>query len=155
MTRSTLKEQIRSLALDLSKSKKELRKHMKENNFNVNEQWHILKTKKEYRAMHCAYSLMRGKTLEQIENNVSKENPLDLEMVGGYLKDIKDMDAENDVTHPPREGFALRVVVPVLTRSGEPCVKAARRAGRKRKLPHSQHPTDQPEKNWFQRFFGL
>lgn len=107
-TRKVLKEQLKTLALDLRCSKKDLREHMKANSYKVEEQYHIHKVRKEYRHFHVAYCLVRGRLLTQVENKTSPENPLDMTSVDQFVKVFEQMDSENDVKFPrkPREEVA-------------------------------------------------
>src|SRR4051812_6881777 len=60
-TRTFIKSELKTLASDLQMSKKNLRLHMQQRNYDVKEQYHVLRAKKQYRALHVAYSLLRGK----------------------------------------------------------------------------------------------
>ena len=104
-TRKALKVQLKSLAGDLRVSKKDLRVHMKANSYKVEEQYHIHKVRREYRHMHLAYCLARGRTLLQVENKTSPENPFDQGVVDQFIETFKIMDTENDVKFPrkPKE----------------------------------------------------
>jgi hypothetical protein len=101
-TRNTYKAQLKTLAKDLHDSKRDLREHMKANSYKIEEQWHITKAKKQYRALHVAYCMARGRKLEEVEAKVSLDNPLDLSAVQVLLNEIQQLDLENDEKFPKK-----------------------------------------------------
>ncbi len=99
-TRKVLKLQLKTMAKDLHDSKKSLRANMKANTYKVEEQYHISRVKREYRHCHLAYCTSRGRTLEEVENKTSLENPVNKELINQYLATFKQMDEENNVKFP-------------------------------------------------------
>ncbi len=99
-TREKLKADLKVMSSELSSSKKTLRKDMQMKTYSVSQQWHVLKAKREFRHMHLAYSMLRGRTLLQVEAKCHKDNALDLKMFREYLKDIKSLDELNHKKFP-------------------------------------------------------
>ena len=99
-TKSQVKKQIKELALLLRDSKKDLRDHMSQKTYDVTEQWAILARKKEFRHLHVAYCVARGRTVETVESKVSKDNPLNKDLVAEYAATFAAMDAENNIKFP-------------------------------------------------------
>lgn len=53
--------------------------------------------KKEYRHMHIAYCMLRGRTYEQIEPKVREGNPVNADLLNRYLARFKKMLEVKDV----------------------------------------------------------
>jgi hypothetical protein len=94
-TRNAIKTELKNLATDLKVTKTNLRIRMREETYKTDEQWHILKVKREYRHLHMAYCLLRGKTREEIEDKVKPGNIIDSKLVDEYSQDFKKMEEEN------------------------------------------------------------
>lgn len=99
-TRSAIKSELKTLAVDLHVSKKDLRLHMKENTYKVQEQYHVTKAKREYRHLHMAYCLLRGRTTEEVERKVRENNALNMDLVNEFLADFNAMEKENHEKFP-------------------------------------------------------
>ncbi len=99
-TRFTVKNQLKNLALELRNCKKTLRENMVNKSYEAREQWAILARKREFRHMHLAYCCARGRTVAQIESKVSKDNPLDKNLLAEYQSVIAKLDQENHVKFP-------------------------------------------------------
>ena len=72
----TLKSELKTMALALRGAKKEIKTIQKEEGSGSAylQQYKILGKKFDYRHKHIAYSMMRGKTYEQIERKCAKGN---------------------------------------------------------------------------------
>ncbi len=99
-TRSAIKTELKTLASDLHSSKKDLRVHMRERTYKVEEQWHVHKARREYRHLHMAYCLLRGRTPEEVERYVKPGNAVDSKLVDEYFQDFKKMEEENHEKFP-------------------------------------------------------
>jgi hypothetical protein len=73
---------------------------MSNKTYDVAEQWAILARKREFRHLHVAYCVARGRTIETVESKVSQDNPLNKELVAEYAAAFAKMDEENNVKFP-------------------------------------------------------
>jgi hypothetical protein len=81
----SLKSSLKQIAKELKQSKKDFKQAQRDCDFP--KQWKLdssIKTNKFfYRHSHIAYSLMKGKTYEQIESNVREGNIPDWKVIKG------------------------------------------------------------------------
>lgn len=79
----TLKAELKIEASDLHNIKAETKKTQRENGSAsaCTLQYTILKMKRDYRHRHIAYSLMKGRTYEQIEPKCAENNKPDHELI--------------------------------------------------------------------------
>ena len=79
----TLKQELKQLASELRDDKLDIKKTQKENGSGSAslQQYQILKKKRTYRNKHIAYSLMRGRTYEQIEPKCREGNGPDHKLI--------------------------------------------------------------------------
>lgn len=70
MKYSELKAKIKKLAKDITKKKAEMKDFQRNNNGSGGSyMWELYRLKSDYRHHHVAASLLRGKTMEEIEPN--------------------------------------------------------------------------------------
>jgi hypothetical protein len=85
MKYSELKQKIKDLATAITVKKADLKKYQRENNGSGgSHMWDLYELKHQYRHHHVAASLLRGKTMEQIEPNAQFYKPWQ----GRYSDDI-------------------------------------------------------------------
>lgn len=79
----TLKAEQKVRAAEIRADKATIKKTQRENGSGsaADLQWFILKKKRDYRHVHIAYSMLRGKTYEQIEPKCRKGNEPDQELI--------------------------------------------------------------------------
>jgi len=79
----TLKSELKQLAAELHADKADIKATQKESGSGAacTQQYQILKKKKECRHKHIAYSLMRGRTYEQIESKCREDNKPDQDLI--------------------------------------------------------------------------
>lgn len=106
-TRQVVRQQLKTLAKDLQISKRDLRDHMSSGAYKVEEQWHIARARREYRHIHVAYCLARGRTVKQVENHFRVENPLDKKLLAEYAATFAQLDVENNEKFPRKPRVEL------------------------------------------------
>ena len=79
----TLKSELKQLAVDLRSEKATIKEAQKEfgSGAACSQQYNILKSKMTYRHKHIVYSMMRGRTYEQIEPKCRKGNEPDQKLL--------------------------------------------------------------------------
>lgn len=79
-----LKEELKTIAKNIRKLKEDIKAGQKARTYMGMSQSMLLRMKSEYRHKHIAYSLIRGKTMEQIEKKTNPwpfTQPLDLNLI--------------------------------------------------------------------------
>jgi cytochrome c551/c552 len=84
----TLKSELKQLAVELRTDKAEIKKIQKEDGSGAAyaQQSSILYKKKNCRHRHIAYSIMRGRTYEQIEQKCRKGNSPDQNLIQEIIR---------------------------------------------------------------------
>ncbi len=88
---SEAKELIKKLAIEIKETKKEIKKREKERQYAGAWQSSLIREKSQYRELLIAYSLAKGRTLEQIESkhkvdeNKRRLNPPNMSNVNAIL----------------------------------------------------------------------
>ena len=90
----TLKAELKLMAADLRADKTEIKKTQKENGSGSAAilQWKLLGAKYSYRHRHIAYSMLKGKTYEQIEPKCRENNKPNQEHIQGILDAYRTTD---------------------------------------------------------------
>lgn len=88
----TLKQEQKVLATDLHNQKHEISKTQKEGKVAGLLQCNLIYMKRDYRYKHIAYSLIRGRTYEQIETKCRKGNEPDQKTIQRIIDEYAHKD---------------------------------------------------------------
>lgn len=80
-----LKQELKQFALELHNDKADLKKTQRETGYAGNLQFSLHVKKREYRHKHISYSMMRGRTYEQIEQKCAENNKPDMALIQRIL----------------------------------------------------------------------
>lgn len=91
-TIKNLKEEQKSLALEIKNNKNNIKEKQRSGNYAGNQQYTLLKQKQEYRHKHIAYCMLRGRSYEQIENKCRKGNEPNFDIIKRYMDEYSKKD---------------------------------------------------------------
>lgn len=84
-TIKNLKEEQKSLALEIRTNKNNIKEKQRNGDYAGDQQYLLLKQKREYRHKHIAYCMLRGRSYEQIENKCREDNKPSFDTIKGYM----------------------------------------------------------------------
>ena len=94
--RLEVKEGLKKLAVEIRTAKATVRRMQKEGHDNCSEFWNAegdkYKKRIEFRHKHIAYCLLKGRTLEQIEQHNRLDNKPNRRLIGKYFEEFGGAD---------------------------------------------------------------
>jgi len=91
----TLKEELKEMAVKIKETKIETKDTQKKGEYAGSLQYALLKFRREYRHKHIAYSLMRGRSYEQIEPKCREGNEPNKDLIQEIIDEYS--QTEEDV----------------------------------------------------------
>jgi len=89
----SLKKELKIKAAEIRKTKIQIKELQKSRDYAGKLQYSLLHLKRDYRHKHIAYSMLRGRTYEQIEPKCHENNKPNMD----FVKEIMDEYSENYV----------------------------------------------------------
>ena len=77
----SLKEELKSIAKQITNNKKEIKETQRKGKYAGSLQYETLKEQRDYRHKHIAYCLLRGRKYEEIENKTREGNEPNLAII--------------------------------------------------------------------------
>jgi uncharacterized protein YerC len=96
---SILKQELQALAIEIHTNKIAFKNKQRTNCANYHDFYHAAELSSEFRYNLVAYSLLRGRTYEQIESNVGKGNEVNMDGVQKIMEAYAILHAKEVEAH--------------------------------------------------------
>ena len=83
-----IKEQLKKEAKEITAKKAEIKTLMQEGKYAGTEQWNLESFRHQWRHKFLAYCLLRGRTLDEIENTVREGNEPNQKLIDKYTEEF-------------------------------------------------------------------